>query len=100
MLNPVDDKGNPSATWADQDKGLIQIPIDQAMTREVGDLKNIPVGQGVVIPGTQPAPAPAPASTNIAPAASAVPASTNAAPAAPAKPADKKAKAKPQKEVH
>jgi hypothetical protein len=83
LLNPVDDKGNPTATWADQDKNLIQIPIDEAMSHEIADLKNIPVGIGQEIPSL--APAPAPAMTNAAPAAPAP--ATNAAPAAPAKPA-------------
>jgi hypothetical protein len=82
LLYPVDDKGNPTAVWVDQDKGLIQIPIDEAMAHEVADLKNVPVAVGAEIPGSVPAPA-----------------TTNAAPAAPAKPGAKpplknKAKAK------
>jgi hypothetical protein len=96
LLYPVDDKGNPTAVWVDQDKGLIQISIDEAMSHEVVDLNNQPAGPGAVIPGT--APAPAPAATNAAPAAAAPPASTNAAPVAPAQPATKKP-AKPAKPV-
>jgi hypothetical protein len=80
LLHPVDDKGKPTAAWVDQDKGLIQIPIDEAMTHEVADLKNVAVGEGAVIPGSTPAPAPA--ATNIAPAAPSAPA-TNAAPVQP-----------------
>ena len=92
--------GNPTATWVDQDKGLIQIPIDEAMAHELVDLKNVPVAAGAEIPGSTPAPAPAPATTNAAPAAPT--ASTNTAPASPAKPAAKKpAKSKkPVKEVN
>jgi hypothetical protein len=93
LLHPVDKDGHPTAVWVDQDKGFIQIPIDEAMTHEVADLKNVTVGEGAAIPGTaasapaKPAPAPA------APAAATPPASTNAAPAtphAPAKPKHKK----------
>ncbi len=90
LLNPVDDKGNPSATWVDQDKGLIQIPIEEAMAHELVDLKNQPVGVGAEIPGSTPASAAAPAPAAAAPAAPAAPASTNAAPAKPAQPAAKK----------
>ncbi len=71
LLNPVDAQGKPTAAWVDQDKGLIQIPIDEAMTHELDDLKNRAPGQGAEIPGAAaaPAPAPAPAETNAAPAA-------------------------------
>jgi hypothetical protein len=93
LLTPVDDKGNPSAAWADQDKGLIKVPIEQAMAAVVTEIKAQAPAQGCVIPGTVPAPAAtnaapaaesAPASTNAAPAAGSAPASTNAAPASPA----------------
>ncbi|HEX4140150.1 MAG TPA: hypothetical protein VHY09_07365 [Candidatus Methylacidiphilales bacterium] len=86
QLYPVDKDGNPTATWVDQDKGLISIPIDEAMTHELPDLKNVTVGEGAVIPGSTPAPAPAPApaATNAAPAAATPSASTNAAPVPPA----------------
>jgi hypothetical protein len=89
QLNPVDDKGNPTAVWVDQDKGVIQIPIGEAMTHELVDLKNEPLGPGAMVPGAAapapPAPAPAPA-TNAAPAKPGAPAATNAAPAKPAAP--------------
>jgi hypothetical protein len=71
LLNPVDDQGKPTAVWVDQDKGLIQIPIDEAMMHELADLKNQPAAQGCEVPGAAPAPAPpppAPATTNAAPA--------------------------------
>jgi hypothetical protein len=92
LINPVDDQGKPTAVWVDQDKGIIQIPIDEAMAHEVTDLKAVAPVQGCEIPGS----APAPTATNAAPVAPSAPAATNAAPAAPAKPAasDKKTKAK------
>jgi hypothetical protein len=86
LLTPVNDQGKPTAAWADQDKGLIKIPIDEAMAHELTDLKNQPAVQGAEIPGAAPAPAPAAAP------------STNAAPAAPTpagKPAAAKAKTTP-----
>jgi hypothetical protein len=102
LLYPVDKDGHPTAVWVDQDKGLIQIPIDEAMTHEVADLKNVTVGEGAVIPGSTAAPAPAPAATNAAPAKPTPPASTNAAPATaggkPAAPAKPKQKKKPVSE--
>lgn len=65
LLYPVDDKGNPTAAWVDQSKGIIQIPIDEAMAHEVDALKARPLAVGNEIPGAAPAPAPA----NNAPAA-------------------------------
>lgn len=85
QLNPVDKDGKPTAMWVDQDKGVISIPIEQAMTKEVDDLKAKVPGPGNEI--HPPAPAPAPA----APAPAAAP-STNGAPAAPAAPAPPAAK--------
>jgi hypothetical protein len=80
LLNPVDEKGKPSAVWVDQDKGIISIPIEEAMAKEVDDLKAKPVAAGVEI--NPPAPAAAPSATTPAtPAPSA--GSTNAAPATP-----------------
>jgi len=78
LLTPVDDKGQPTAEWVDQAKGIVRIPIDEAMAREVDTLKNAPAHMSpTLIPVAPPAATPAPA----APAAS-----TNAAPVAPAKP--------------
>jgi hypothetical protein len=85
LLNPVDDQGKPTAVWIDQDKGLIQIPIGEAMAHEIVDLKNQTAAQGCEIPGAAPTPAPAP--TNAAPAAPAAATSPLATPG-------KKAKAK------
>jgi hypothetical protein len=69
LLHPVDKDGKPTAVWVDQDKGFIQIPIDEAMIHEVA-----------AIPGTAAA---APAKPTSAPSAATPPASTTAAPAAP-----------------
>ncbi len=101
LLYPTDAKGNPTASWADQDKGFIKISIDEAMVHEIDALKAVPIGEGQAIPGAAPAPAPAPA-MNTAPAAPAA-AATNAAPATPtappAKPSTPPAKPKKKKPV-
>ena len=76
LLYPVDAQGHSTAAWVDQDKGLIRIPIDEAMDKEVDALKAKPVQIGAAIPGAVPPPAPA------------------AAPTAPAKPAAPPAKPK------
>jgi hypothetical protein len=99
QLNPVDDQGHPTAAWVDQDKGVIQIPINEAVTHELADLKSVPPGPGAALPVVAPAPPPpasAPA-TNAAPAKPAPPASTNAAPAKPAAPPAPAAKPKKKK---
>ncbi len=77
LINPVDKSGNPTAEWIDQAKGTVRIPIEEAMMEEVDALKTKPVVIGMVIPGTIPAPAPAPAA----------PAAPAAKPSEPAKPA-------------
>jgi hypothetical protein len=84
LIAPVDDKGNPTAEWVDQDKGFVRIPIEEAMAEEINTLKAQPAAAGCLIAAAAPAPA-ASASTN-APVANA-PATTNAAPAKPAIPA-------------
>jgi len=84
LINPVDDKGNPTAQWIDQDKGIIRIPIDQAMAKEIDALKSASPQAGCEIAGV---PAATPAPTNAAPSA-VVPPATNAATATP--PAKKK----------
>ena len=75
-----------SADWVDQNKKIVRIPIEEAMTKELDALKGNTVQMGALIPVAAPA---APASTNAAPTAGAPP-STNAAPAAPAAPAPPK----------
>jgi len=83
LINPVDDQGHPTAEWVDQAKGMVRIPIEEAMVKEIDTLKAQPAQAGGEIPGTAPAPAaPAPASTNAAPAApAAAPAASGAGPA-------------------
>jgi hypothetical protein len=85
QLNPVDAQGKPTAMWIDQDKGIISIPIEEAMAKEVDDLKaKAPAAGNEINPPAAPAPAPAPAagSTNAAPAAPAAPAGKPSTPAA------------------
>jgi hypothetical protein len=80
LLSPVDDKGNPTAEWVDQAKGVVRIPIEEAMVKEIDTLKAQPAAIGGEIPGS--APAPAPASTNAAAATPSAPAAGAPAPAA------------------
>jgi len=87
LINPVDAQGHSTAEWVDQSKGIIRISIDEAMAKEIDDLKAQTVGAGSEIPGAVPAPppvpAPAPATTTPAPAAK-TPATPPAAKPAPA----------------
>jgi cell division septation protein DedD len=93
LIDPVehDKDGKPTgrvtAEWIDQAKGIVRIPIEEAMVKEIDTLKAKSPKAGNEIPGA----AAAPASTNAAPAKPAAPASTNAAPAKPAAPAAKTA---------
>jgi predicted outer membrane lipoprotein len=85
LINPVvidaDGKSHSTAEWVDQDKGLIRIPIEEAMAKEVIDLKAKPTKVGVEInPPAPPAPKPAAGATNAAPTAAPA-----AAPAQPTK---------------
>jgi hypothetical protein len=87
-LQAADTKTLTTADWVDKDKGIVRIPIDEAMVQEVPVLKAKPLAMGGEIPGAvAPAPAaPAPAATasgrasdNAAhPATGTSPASTNA----------------------
>ena len=92
LLYPaVDAQGRSHAEWVDQTKGVVRIPIEQAMAEEVDTLKGKQPAAGAEIPGA--APAPAPAAVPAPPAAT-----TNAAPAsAPAKTAPAPAKPKEEK---
>ena len=74
LLYPVDAQGHSTAVWVDQDKGIIHIPIDEAMAREVDALKAKPVQVGALVPGAVPPPAPAPAPAETAPAKPGTPA--------------------------
>lgn len=66
-----------TADWVDQSKGIIRIPIDEAMVRVIADLRTKAPQLGCPIATAAPStPAPAaasPATTNAAPAASAAP---------------------------
>jgi hypothetical protein len=55
-----------TAEWVDQSKGVVRIPIEEAMSREVDTLKAQPLAMGAELPAAVP-PAPAPASTHAAP---------------------------------
>jgi hypothetical protein len=73
LLYPaVDAQGNAHAEWIDQTKGVIRIPIEEAMAQEIDALKAQPVAMGAVIPAAVPAaPAAGPptaGATNAAPA--------------------------------
>jgi len=72
-LQAADQKTLTTADWIDKDKGVVRIPIDEAMTQEVDLLKAKPVQMGLAIPGAA-APAPAPAPTPAASGAKTAPA--------------------------
>jgi len=95
LLYPVvDASGQPHAEWVDQAKGVVRLPIEQAMAEEVDTLKGKQPAAGAEIPGAAPKAAPAPAAAPAPPAAS-----TNAASAtAPAKKAPTPTPAKPKEE--
>jgi hypothetical protein len=72
-----------SVAWVDQTKGIVRIPIEEAMAREIDTLKSQPVAMGAEIPAAVP-PAPAkPAPAALLPSAG----TTNAAPTKPSAPA-------------
>ena len=61
LINPVDAQGNPDAEWVDQTKGVVRIPIQEAMAEEVEALKGQQAAMGCEIAGATPAAAtPAP----------------------------------------
>jgi hypothetical protein len=66
LIMPVDTQGRPTAEWIDQDKGIIRIPIEEAMAKEVDTLKAKPTQAGAAIAGVAPA-ASAPASSSSKP---------------------------------
>jgi hypothetical protein len=74
LIDPaVDAQGKPHAEWIDQAKGVVRIPIEEAMAREIDTLKAQPVQAGGEIAVTAPAPAATPptaGATKAAPAAS------------------------------
>jgi hypothetical protein len=88
-LRADDEKTLTTADWIDQTKGIVRIPIDEAMPETVIALQAKPARMGAAIPGT----APVKANTVPASAANAAPAgspqaapSTNAASAQPPAP--------------
>jgi hypothetical protein len=77
-LQAADQKTLTTAGWVDQDKGVIRIPIDEAMTQEVETLNTKPVQAGQEIPGTVPATTgTVPAGNAIAPSGAKAPVSAN-----------------------
>jgi glucose dehydrogenase len=56
-----------TAAWVDQGKGIVRIPIDEAMTKEIDVLKSNAAHMCAPIPSATPVATPAPA-TNAAPA--------------------------------
>jgi hypothetical protein len=72
--------------WVDQAKGVIRIPIEEAMSREIDTLKAQPVqaGGAILVTPVSTALPPSAGATNAAPAKPSTPAapSTNAAPTA------------------
>jgi phage-related minor tail protein len=75
----ADEQTLTTADWVDQGKGVVRIPIDEAMPQAVAALKAKPVQMGAAIPGAAPVAAGAP---NAVPAAKSAP-SKAAAPKAP-----------------
>jgi hypothetical protein len=73
--------------WVDQSKGVVRIPIEEAMAREIDTLKSQPAAMGAAIPVIAPPPPATPASaaggTNAAPAKPAAPAAPTAPTAKP-----------------
>jgi glucose dehydrogenase len=61
-----------TAAWVDQGKGIVRIPIDEAMTKEIDVLKNDTMHMCEAIATAAPAATPA-ATTNAAPASPAAP---------------------------
>lgn len=61
-LRAADEKALTTADWVSQDKGVVRIPIEEAMAREIETLRAKPVQAGDPIPGATPA------ATNAAPA--------------------------------
>jgi hypothetical protein len=87
-MQAADEKTLNTADWIDQDKGIVRIPVNEAVTEEVPVLAAKPVTMGAAIPGTTAA--------NTVPATNAAPADNPPAPAAAgAKPAAPAANAAP-----
>jgi hypothetical protein len=76
-LQEQDRKTLGTADWIDKDKGIVRIPIDEAMAQEVPLLAAKPVAMGAAIPGAI-VPASAPAAPAATGSATPVPASGRA----------------------
>jgi len=86
LIEPVNAKnpqGPPTAAWVDQDKGVVRIPIEEAMAKEVDTLQGKAAAIGMAVPGAAPAATTPAATTALAPPTGA----TNAAPGTPTQPA-------------
>ena len=55
-LQAQDAKTLGTADWVDKTKGIVRIPIDEAVTQEIPVLAAKPVGMGAAIPGAVPPP--------------------------------------------
>jgi hypothetical protein len=66
-MQALDRKTLSTADWIDKDKGIVRIPIDEAITQEIPLLQAKPVTMGAAIPGAVAAPAPAAAAGAAAP---------------------------------
>jgi hypothetical protein len=73
-MQDTDRKTLTTADWIDQDKGIVRIPIFEAMTEEVPVLAAKPLAMGTAIPGAT--------AMNTVPAKNAPSAATGAPPAA------------------
>lgn len=71
-----------TADWVDPSKGVIRIPIEEAMTKEIDTLKTQPAAMGAEIPAAAP-PAPPAGATNAAPAKPVAPAAKTTSAASP-----------------
>jgi hypothetical protein len=88
-LQAADTKTLTTAGWVDQDKGVVRIPIDEAMTEEVDTLKAKPVQAGIAIPGAAAPAANTLPATNTPPADGMAPAPTAAGKSGATSPATK-----------
>lgn len=89
-LREADHEALTTVAWVDQGKGIVRIPIEEAMTKEIVSLQAKPVvmREPIAIPAAPATANNTPASTNAVPVGktNAAPA-TNAAPSAPPVPA-------------
>ena len=82
-MRAQDAKTLGTADWIDKDKGIVRIPIDEAMAQEIPVLAAKPVTMGAAIPGAM---TPPPANVPASPMPTAPARASGAAPATNAKP--------------